>query len=91
MIVLKIGQLLSQFLIGHGYDPRMIGLKNATGAVEQSAIAVTELANSAKQELSGLSAQLRQGAQLAPIIVIGSAIVAVIALVVSLVAVARRD
>ena len=68
----------------------MIGLRNATGAVEDSANAVKELANSTREELSGLSAQLKSGAQIAPIIILGTAIVSVVALVVALIAVSRR-
>lgn len=68
----------------------MIRMGKATDAVTQSADAVKDLANSARDELSGLSAQLRTGAQLAPILVMGAAIVSVVALVVALIAVSRR-
>lgn len=68
----------------------MIGFTKATGAVEDSANAVKDLANSARAEISGLSEQLKTGAQLAPYLIIGTAIVSVVALVVALVAVSRR-
>jgi hypothetical protein len=75
----------------HGYDPLMIGIGKATGAVEQSANAVTALANSARDEISGLSEQFRSGARIAPYVIVGTAIVALVALAVALVAVSRRD
>lgn len=67
----------------------MMGMRNATSAIEESAGAVKELANSAKEELSGLTSQLRTGAQIAPYIIIGTAILSAVALVVALVAIAR--
>lgn len=68
----------------------MLRIGKATGAVEESANAVTALANSARDELSGLSDQLRIGARIAPILVIGTAIVSVVALILSIAAVTRR-
>jgi len=67
----------------------MIGIRKATGAIEQSANAVTALSNSVRDEVSGLSGQLKTGAQLAPILIVGTAIVAVVALLVALVAISR--
>jgi hypothetical protein len=70
----------------------MFGIRNATLAVTESAEAVKSLSNSAEGELFALSAQVKQGAELVPILVLvllGSAVLSAIAVGFSLVAIAR--
>ena len=67
----------------------MLGLKATTQAVTESADAVRDLAESAKQELSETSSLLRSTAQYLPFVVVGIGVVAIVALVVALVAVSR--
>lgn len=67
----------------------MLGIRKATEAVSQSADAVTDLSNVAMGELSDLSSLVRSKAQYVPLIVAGTAVIAVVALIVSLVAISR--
>lgn len=90
LVVFLVRVVPGQFLFGHAYDPRMIGIRSATASVEQSANAVTELANSVKDELYELSEQVRTGARMAPFLVIGTAGIAIAALILSVVALTRR-
>lgn len=69
----------------------MLGLKSTLGATREAADAVHELADTARGEVSDAFSQLRTGAQFAPAIVIGVGVVAVVALILSIVAVTRRD
>lgn len=69
----------------------MLGLKNTLGATRDAADAVHELADDVRSEVSDAFAQLRTGAQIAPAIIIGVGVVAVVALILSIVAVTRRD
>lgn len=69
----------------------MLGLKKTLGAVEDGANSVSELADSARAELSDLSAQLRTSVGIGPAIIVGTAVVSIVALVLALVAVSRRD
>lgn len=69
----------------------MLGLKKTLGATEAAADAVHELADATRGEVSDAFAQLRAGAQIAPAIIVGVGVVALVALILSIVAVSRRD
>lgn len=70
----------------------MLGIGKATRAVTESADAVKSLSNSAEEHLSALSEQVKEGAEIVPIlvmVVLGSAVLSVIAIGLSMVAIAR--
>jgi len=67
----------------------MFGIRNATRAVTESADAVTALSNSARDELSDLSDLVKSEVEYLPGLVLVTAAIAVAALLISLVAIAR--
>lgn len=71
----------------------MLGIKDASSAVANSADAITAFVENANDSLSELSSQVKASAQLVPYVIAGSALLSVLALIVSLVALsqARRD
>jgi hypothetical protein len=67
----------------------MLGLKRTTTAVTAAADAHTELANTARDVVIDVSAQVRPALQYLPLFVIGSGLIAVAALIIALVAITR--
>jgi hypothetical protein len=67
----------------------MMGIRSATEAVEESARAVSDLADTVRVEVSGISEQLKTGKQYASYLLIGVAVICLASLVLSITALTR--
>ena len=69
----------------------MLGIRNATQSVSDSADAITRLSDDVRDNLSEWSDEVKGLVGLATIAIGGAVILSVAALIISLVAVSRRD